>query len=141
MLDVIATGTALHAVKDPSAVLAWVTKVIAEITDAPRAAERSPARRRLIAALTLAVSEIASTMRGAHDGVTWLGERLAEARHPDVRAAMEQAIERLRKGTGAQSSATIDALRASLASSAKPPRDPARIREGTGRGKKGRPRH
>lgn len=139
VLDVVASG--IEGLEDATALLAFVERAIAESADAPRAAERSPARRRLLGALPLAISRIASSLRGSIDGIAWLGERLVEARHPDVRMAMQSAIELLRRGAGAQTSATIDSLRAALASSAKPPRDPSRIREGTGRGKRGRSRH
>lgn len=140
VLDVIAETRALDGAEDRGAVLAWMERAIAEVKDAPRAAERSPARRRIVAALPGALALVASTMRGEPDGIEWLRARCAEATHPDVRGAMQVAIDRLRKGAGAQSGATIEALRQALASSAKPPRDPSRIREGTGRGKKGRGR-
>ena len=141
VLDVAGTPGTLAQLEEPARLLTWVEAVVREITDAPRAAERSPARRRLLSALPSAIAEVSATMRGGIDGMAWLAERLAEARHPDVRVAMEQAIDRLRRGGRAQSAVVVEALRAALASSAKPPRDPARIREGmSGRGKKGRNR-
>lgn len=137
VLDVIAERQVLLGAQDRARLLAWVTRVLGLVADAPRAAERSPSRRKVLASLPGAIAEIGSAMRGTPDGIEWLRERLAETRHPDVRAAMDVAIDRLRKGGHAQASSSIDALRDALASSAKPPRDPARIREGTGRGKKG----
>ncbi|WP_157068920.1 hypothetical protein [Sandaracinus amylolyticus] len=138
VLDVIAETRAIDGAEDRPALLAWIERTIEEVRDAPRAAERSPARRRIVASLPGALAHVAIAMRGEPDGIEWLRVRCTEATHPDVRAAIEQAIEKLRRGAGAQSSATIDMLRAALASSAKPPRDPSRIREGTGRGKQGK---
>jgi hypothetical protein len=141
VLDVIAQRPVLGAVSDRERLLAWVERVLAMTASAPRAAERSPARRKVLAGLPGALAEIATGFRGTPDGVEWLRARCAETRHPDVRAAMDQAIDRLRRGGSALASSSIEALREALASSAKPPRDPARIREGVrGRGKKGRSR-
>lgn len=139
VLDVIAAERRrVDASRDRQALLAWVERVIAEIARAPRAAERSPARRRILAALPGALVEIASSMRGHDEGMSWLVARLAEARHPDLRVAMEHTIDGLRRGGQAQGGAAIQTMRTALASSAKPPRDPSRIRLGmSGRGKKG----
>lgn len=137
VLDVISDRQALLGALDRERLLAWVTRALASAADAPRAAERSIARRKVLAALPGALAEIGGAMRGTPDGIEWLAARAAETRHPDVRLAMDQGIDRLRKGGLAQGSANIDVLRDALASSAKPPRDPSRIREGTGRGKKG----
>ncbi|MCC7534943.1 MAG: hypothetical protein IT379_01950 [Deltaproteobacteria bacterium] len=136
VLDVIAERRRLETLEDRAALLSWMERVIGEIADAPRAAERSPARRRILAALPSALAEIAVSLRD--EGERWLIAQLSEARHPDVRIAMEQAIDALRKGARARSSSVIEAMRAALASSAKPSREAARIRHGmSGRGKKG----
>lgn len=141
VLEVIADRAALGGVGQRERLLGWLERVLEATASAPRAAERSPARRKVLGALPGAIASVAGGLRGAPEGVAWLHARLAETKHPDVRAAMEQAIDRLRRGAHALPGATIDALRASLASSAKPPRDPARIREGVrARGKKGRSR-
>jgi hypothetical protein len=140
-LDVIEERRAIDGLADPAVAFSFVEQTVAAIADARRAAERSPAKRKLLATLPGAAAQLAAAVRGTPSGVDWLAARLADARHPDVRAAMEQAIERLRRGSGAQPAAVIESLRSALASSAKPPRDPARIREGmSGRGKKGRNR-
>lgn len=140
-LDVIAERRGLEGLEDPGALLAWLERVIASVADAPRAFQRSPARRKTLAALPAAVAEAVASLRGAHDGVAWLTERLQEAEHPDLREAFDRTIDELRRGSRAQSPSVIEPLREALASSAKPPRDPTLIREGVrGRGKKNKRR-
>jgi hypothetical protein len=136
-LDVLSDRQALTASNDRSQLLAWVQTALTQLADAPRAAERSPARRVALTALPGTLASIGSAFRGAPDGFDWLIERCKEAKHPDLRVAFEKAIDRLRGGDTGLPSSSIDQLRQALASSAKPPRDPSRIREGTGRGKKG----
>lgn len=136
-LDVVAERRGLGGLEDPSALLSWLARVIDSVAHAPRAAERSPARRKVLAALPAALAEAASSTR---EGIDWLGERIAETPHPDLRATFERTLDELRRGSRAQSAPALEALRAALDSTKKAPRDPTRIREGTGRGKKGRRR-
>lgn len=138
VLDVLAERRALEGLEDESALFAWLERVIASVADAPRAAERSQARRHVLAALPGALAQVASSRR---DGVAWLTERVAEATHPDLRAAMDKTIDALRKGSRAESASVIEALREALKVGAKPPRDPTLIRTGSrGRGKKSKRR-
>ncbi len=116
-------------VSDPQAMFDYLSRVIAEIADAPRSAERSDARRRVL--LSLPRTLIAVVARG---GDSWFEEECRQASHHDVRHALSTALARL---AGAKS-AVVDTLRRSLASTSKPPRDPSRIRPGTGRGKASR---
>ncbi len=140
-LDVIADRRGLEGLADRPALLAWLERVLASVNDAPRAAERSVARRKLLAALPAALAETAASLRGADDGIAWLTARAAEAHHPDLHRAMERTIDELRRGPRAQRAESIEALRAALATTVKPPRDPTLIREGArGRGKKGKRR-
>lgn len=136
-LDVLSDRQTLTASEDRPRLLAWMNETLIALADAPRAAERSPARRVALAALPGALAAIGSALHGTPSGFDWLIERCKETRHPDLRAAFDKAIDRLRGGETGLPSSSIDQLRQALASSAKPPRDPSRIREGTGRGKKG----
>ncbi len=135
--DVLSEKQALTASDDRPRLLSWMNEALVRLADAPRAAERSPARRVALGALPGALSAIGIAFRGTPDGFEWLIERCKEAKHPDLRAVFDKAIDRLRGGDTGLPSSSIDQLRQALASSAKPPRDPSRIREGTGRGKKG----
>lgn len=137
-LDVVAASRGLQGLENPSALTDWLGRVLEHVGDAPRADERSPARRKLLTALPAALAETASSLR---EGIPWLTERIADAPHPDLRAMFERAIDELRRGSRAQNAPTLEALRSALTSTKKPPRDPSRIREGTtGRGKKARRR-
>lgn len=137
VLDAVAERRGLEGLEDHGALLAWLERVIAATADAPRAAQRSPARRKALVALPAAVAEAVASVRGGLDGVAWLSERLLEAEHPDLRAAFDRTIDELRRGSRAQPASVIEPLREALKSSEKPPRDPTLIREGVrGRGKK-----
>ena len=132
-LDAIAELGALTTVKDRGALLALVSEWITELADAPRAAERSDARRRSLASLTVAAALFVKEVRGAADGASWLEAEHARARHPDLRRAFAGSLERLGKHGSSQRREVLDRLESALASSAKPPRDPTLERKGTRR--------
>jgi hypothetical protein len=138
-VEVFMNRQALAALGDAQALLDYLSQAIASAAGASRAAERSDARRRLLLALsrTLPAAVIACAARDR--GPAWLEIECREARHPDVRAMLSTAILNLGdKATGA--GATLaERLRLALTGSAKPPRDPTRIRKGSGRGKSSRP--
>jgi hypothetical protein len=138
--DVLADRRALDALKERTRWLDVLTALLADLADAPRAAERSDARRRVLAALPAPLALVAQSFRGSPSGVEWLDAQCREAKQVDVRSALDHALARLRKRGASEKVETLVALDAALASSAKPPRDPSRIREGTGRGKKRRAR-
>ncbi|MFO0684392.1 MAG: hypothetical protein U0234_20230 [Sandaracinus sp.] len=139
--DVLAERRALDALTDRERWLTVLTALLNDVADAPRAAERSDARRRVCASLPAPIALAAQSFRGTPSGIAWLEERCREAKHVDVRSVLQHAIDRLRKRGASEKVETLAQLGAALASSAKPPRDPARIREGlTGRGKKHRHR-
>ena len=141
VLDVIADRRGLEGLEAPGALLAWLEQAIDALANAPRSAERSLARRKMLIALPGALAEAVSSLRGAHDGPAWLLARAAEVNEPDLFVAMERTIDALSRGTRAQKSELIDALRSALASTVKPPRDPTRVREkARGRGKKAKRR-
>lgn len=138
--DVLSERRALDALTDRARWLALLTQILDDVGDAPRAAERSDARRRLLAALPAPIALATQAFRGEPSGVAWLEGECRRAKQVDVRNALDHALERLRKRGASEKVETLEALAAALDSSAKPPRDPARIREGTGRGKKHRTR-
>jgi hypothetical protein len=130
VIEVFADRQTLAAVADPEALLDYLSRAIAAVADAPRAAERSDARRRLLLALPRTLATVAAGLRAGDRGADWLEEECRGARHPDVRAALS-------KNSG-QGAALAEGLRAALEGSAKPPRDPTRIRRGAARGRSSR---
>jgi hypothetical protein len=139
--DVFAERRALDALRERGRWLALLSSLLDDVGDAPRAAERSDARRRVLAALPAPIALAAQAFRGEPSGIAWLEERCRVAKQVDVRGALDHALSLLRKRGASEKVETLQALQSALASSAKPPRDPARIREGlTGRGKKKRAR-
>jgi len=136
--EVLGDRQVVTAVEDVEALLGYLSDLIEEAATAPRAAERSDARRRLLMALTGACAAIAAHLRAGDRGPAWLEAACIEARHPDVRAALSSAILALRKVATAPAPAVIQRLRQALEGSAKPPRDPTRRRPGTGRGRESR---
>lgn len=135
--DVLADRRALDALTERARWLALLTAILDDVADAPRAAERSDARRRLTASLPAPIALAAQSFRATPSGIEWLEAECTRAKHVDVRGVLEHALERLRKRGASEKAETLQALQQALAGSAKPPRDPARIRDGlTGRGKK-----
>jgi hypothetical protein len=139
--DVLAERRALDSLKDRTRWLALLAAIMFDVADAPRAAERSDARRRVLAALPAPIATAAQSFRGEPSGIAWLDDQCRNAKQVDVRSALNQALIKLKKRGASEKTETLQHLNAALASSAKPPRDPARIRAGlTGRGKKRRAR-
>jgi hypothetical protein len=132
VLEVLGEHQALAASRVLANALAYLGRVIAEAAGAPRSAERSDGRRRLLAALPRALATAVAV--GAEEASSWLEAECAAARQPDVRAALSEAVIRVQ----AQSAVVGRRLRQALEGSAKPPRDPTRIRPGAGRGKSSR---
>jgi hypothetical protein len=135
-LELIADRQAVAGLKDPPALFEVVDRIIDDVVNAPRAAERSGARRRVLKVLPAALATMVTSLRG---GSAWLEARCGDARDPGLREVLDEAIERLRKRGGAEKAETLRALTSALASSAKPPRDPSRSNEpARGRGRKAR---
>jgi hypothetical protein len=132
VLEVLGEHQALAASRMFPSALDYLARVIAEASSAPRSAERSDGRRRLLAALPRALAVAVAV--GAEEGVAWLETECAAARQPDVRAALSEAVIRVQ----AASAVAGRRVRAALEGSAKPPRDPTRIRPGAGRGRSSR---
>ena len=135
-LDALADPNVLAGLRDAQALLAYLDRVLDALASASRAAERSPARRRALAALGPALARVVQSVRG---GGEWLHEHAARAEHPDLRDALGRALDRLRKSSVGK--AEIASIHAALDASAPPLRDPTRDnREARGRGRRAKRR-
>ena len=139
VVEVFADRQAMAALADPETLLDYLSRAIAAVAGAPRAAERSDARRRLLLALPRTLAAVAAGLRAGDRGAAWLEEECRNARHPDVRGALSKTVLILADKSSGQGAALAEGLRAALEGSAKPPRDPTRIRPGAGRGRSSRP--
>ncbi len=137
-VEVFADPRVLATLRDPEPLLAYLSRAIERVADAPRAAERSQARRRLLTSFAPALASIIALVRAGERGARWFEAECARAQHPDVRAALSAALQRLARQPHAPPAALADELRAKLEESAKPLRDPTRVRPGTGRGRRSR---
>lgn len=137
-VEVLSEPRLISALSAPEPLLEYLSRAIAAVADAPRAAERSEGRRRLLLSLPKTLAEVVAGLRGGDRGRSWLIGECERAEHPDVRRALSLAIEALRTGGRAQGVQAVEALRKALEGSAKPLRDPTRLRPGTGRGKHSR---
>jgi len=137
-LEVLGDRRVVASIGSPQPLLDYLTAVIDELAAAPRAAERSDARRRLLLALPAACGAAVVNLRRADLGASWLEGECTRARQPDVRGALSDAILGLRHVAPGPGAETIQRLRSALEGSAKPPRDPTRRRPGTGRGRESR---
>jgi hypothetical protein len=136
VLEVLAQRQPLATVDDQAALRDYLSRAIAEIADAPRSAERSDARRRLLAALPAALAAV--VVAGGDRAQAWFAEESARAIHHGVRSALSDTVVALRSPAHGLGETVVEALRGSLQASAKPLRDPSRLRPGTGRGKASR---
>jgi hypothetical protein len=132
VVDVLADRQALAAVPTFDEALDYLSRVIADAAGAPRSAERSDGRRRLLTALPRTLATVVAV--GGEAGMTWLETECANARQPNVRATLSDAVVRVQ----ARGAVLGQRVRHALEGSAKPPRDPSRIRPGAGRGKASR---
>jgi len=139
VVEVFADRQAVAALADPEPLLDYLSRAIAAVAAAPRAAERSDARRRLLLALPRTLAGVAAGLRAGDRGAAWLEDECRNATHPDVRGALSKGILILADKSSGQGTALAEGLRAALEGSAKPPRDPTRIRPGAARGKSSRP--
>ena len=138
VIEVFGQRRLFTTLRDHAGLLDYLSRVIAEIADAPRAAERSEGRRRLLVGLppTLVV-----VLGDGGEGVAarqWFEVESARADHAAVRKILSDTLVKLGPSGHGQSSAVIEEMRRSLEGSAKPLRDPTRLRPGTGRGKASR---
>jgi len=138
VVEAIGDARVLQGARDTEALLHYVSRAIDVVADAPRSAERSDGRRRLLTSLSLALASVVATVRAGDRGVQWFEGECARAKHPDVRSALSHALLKLGNVPQAPTAARVDELREKLEGSAKPLRDPSRVRPGTGRGKRSR---
>lgn len=131
-LEALADRTLLARLKDKEAVLSRLDEAF-ELADAsPRSAERSQGMRTLRQGMPGQIAVFAGRFP---EVLGWL-EKKAGAKRPETREVVANAIAKLRKGS--LSNAGAAELSAALEKSAKPPRDPSRIVQGTRKRAKGR---
>jgi hypothetical protein len=137
VLAVLAQPSAFSSLREHEAMLEYVSGVLALIADAPRAAERSPGRRRALRVLPDALCTIMVRMArvAGERAAAWLGHECEQASHPHLREALSDTIVRLQRDAQGVGRATVERLRGVLEASAAPLRDGVIIRPGTGRGK------
>ncbi len=139
VVEVFADARTLTALADPERLLDYLTRAIDSVADAPRAAERSDARRRLLMALPRTLASVVSNLTAGDVGAAWLEAECVRARHPDVRQALSNTLVRFASRGADPGAAVTERLRLALEGSAKPDRDPTRRRPGAARGKASRP--
>ncbi|HET8937080.1 MAG TPA: hypothetical protein VFN67_26745, partial [Polyangiales bacterium] len=130
----------LAGVREHAALLSLLSRVFETLASASRSAQRSDARRRVLRALpNMLANLVAATRAAAAGSAEWFREVCENTRDPELRAVLSDALQRMAELKNAPGRAQIDELRAALASSQKPLRDAARVRPGTGRGRRSRP--
>ncbi len=137
-IEVFSVARVIATLREPEALLSYLARTIDAIADAPRAAERLDARRRALLSLSQTLATVVIGVRGGDRGLLWLEAECLRASHPDVRKSLSDAVDRLREGGQSARGEVIERLRNALATSAKPLREAARVRPGTGRGKASR---
>ena len=138
VVEVLVDRRLIANVRDHEVLLDYLSRVLAEVADAPRSAERSDGRRRLLTSLptTLVVVVGGSSLR--ERAQAWFEEESTRADHVGVRKVLSDTLARLGAPAQGQNRSVVEGMRTTLESSAKPLRDPTRVRPGTGRGKSSR---
>jgi hypothetical protein len=134
-LELLGDRKVQAGVRNHAALLDYLSRVIEAVAEAPRSSERSEARRRLLAALPRTIALVIAGSTHGQEAHAWFQGESALAQQPVVRAALSDALIMVRSPTFGQSDAKVHELRRALEDSAKPLRDPSRLRPGTGRGK------
>ncbi|MEY4514974.1 MAG: hypothetical protein RLZZ450_7096 [Pseudomonadota bacterium] len=138
VIEALGNGQVLAGVRDHDGLLSYLSSAIDRIADAPRSAERLDGRRRVLTSLALGLANVVALVRTEDRGLHWFEAECERAKHPDVRLALSQALLKLASIPQAPASSLVDTLRKKLEDSAKPLRDPSRLRPGTGRGRRSR---
>ena len=133
--DLLALRPLVSASRSLPRLMVYLSAALEAVATAPRSAERSDARRRLLAGLPRALATVVAVAGVGESSEPWLLRECAEAAHTDVRAALSDAIILLRTRAFGYPVAAIEELRRALEASAKPLRDPTRVRPGHSRGK------
>lgn len=137
-LDVFADLRVFASLKDPAALLPYLSEVIDQIAQASRSAERSEARRRLLLGLPAVLVLVGSGTANFAAGRAWFEATCESATHIDVRKVLSDTIVKMGSASQRPGKTRAEGLRKTLEESAKPLRDPTRLRAGTGRGKSSR---
>ncbi len=137
VLEALGDPKLLTNVSQHDALLDYLSRTLRAIEDAPRSAERLEGRRRLLMSIPRALTNVAAGLRAGERGLLWLTEECDRAEHPDLRRALSQTTEQVRTSGRVQGD-VAERLKQTLEASAKPLRDPSRVRPGTGRGKHSR---
>jgi hypothetical protein len=132
VLEALADRELLARLSSGDEVLARLEEAFRLADDSPRAAERTQGLRSLRGGLPAQIALIAARFPEA---VAWVEARTASKR-PETREVVDQVIIALRK-SGLRN-AEAARLHQALDASAKPPRDPSRIVQGTRKRSKGR---
>jgi len=139
VIEVLSETRLLGSIREYGALLAFLTSIFETLADARRSASRSDGRRRLLRALPNMLASLVATARAAAAGSgDWFRQTCEQTRDPELRSVLSQALQRLADLRNAPARSVIDELRAALEASQKPVRDAARVRPGTGRGKRSR---
>jgi hypothetical protein len=136
-LEVLADPGVMTSLRDAEALFAYVASAVDAVTDAPRAAERSEGRRRVLVSLPGLYASIVTHLSRRDAGLDFVEKECTRNDHPEVRKTLSDALQKLRAGQGERGPA-IERLRKALDDSAKPLRFAAFVRPGTGRGHKSR---
>lgn len=141
-LEVLSETRVLSGLREHAALFSLLSRVMQTVADAPRSAQRSDGRRRVLRTLPNLLANLVAAARAAAAGSTeWFREACENTRDPELRAVLSGTLQRLADLKNAPARAAIDELRAALAGSQKPLRDAARVRPGAGqgRGRRSRP--
>lgn len=141
-LEVLSEPRVISSLREHAALLSLLSRIMQTVADAPRSAQRSDGRRRVLRALPNMLANLVAAARAAAAGSSeWFREACESTRDPELRAVLSDTLQRMAELKNAPARAAIDQLRAALASSQKPIRDAARVRPGTGqgRGRRSRP--
>jgi hypothetical protein len=125
-------------VADAPQLLNYLARAVNEVAEAPRSAERLDGRRRLLLSLPPTLATVVAALGAGDVGPAWFEDICASAHDPAVRKVLSDTLLNLRKTSLGHSSTVAQRLRVVLGGSAKPLRDPTRVRPGTGRGKASR---
>lgn len=139
VIETLAAPGLLARARDLAPLRDYLSRVIADVADSPRSAERSEARRRVLASLPRTLIVVIARSKDGDASARWFEAECEQARHPHVRQALSQALGRLGGAAHGLRNSVVETLRKTLTASAKPARDPTRIRPGVGRGKASRP--
>jgi hypothetical protein len=138
LLEVLSDDAVLAGLRDHAALRAYLSSALEEVVQAPRAAERSWGRLRMLLSLPGALAHAVTHARDTQEAQAFFEAECEKAEHPDVRAALNKAVDSMRRSSRSHGNAAAENARRALERSQKPARDHARVRPGTGRGRDSR---